>query len=211
MGMYIPITVATLALLTVVMILVRIFWLRIPPRIRLFLIGTSVVLIVIHVLFEATKWSTTSDRLNVVISWLAIAGYELLVLLFSRVSPKWLALPSAIILLLPLVSSTILLPLTELFQPVSRSTAPMGDQLFYEVSRWENTGGGNAGVDIIIYHRSSLLPFFRRKLQVIPFNNQECNAYAAFAISLPAKHYLGRCPYWPSQSTGTLDKLFPVP
>jgi hypothetical protein len=208
MGMYIPITVATLALLTVAMILVRIFWLRIPTRIRPFLISTSVVLIVIHVLFEATKWSTTSDRLNVVINWLAIAGYELLVLRFSRVSPKWLVLPCATILLVPLFSSSIVLPLRELFEPGSRSIVPMGDHLFYEVSTWENTGG-NAGVDIIIY-RSSLIPFLRRKLQVIPFNNQECNAYAAFAISLPAKHYLGRCPYWPRQSTGTLDKLFPI-
>ncbi|MGD0444782.1 MAG: hypothetical protein ABSA39_12680 [Edaphobacter sp.] len=182
-----------------------------PPRTRVSLLCASVAVVVLHVLFEATKWSTTSDRLNVVISWLAIAGYELLVLSFSRVSPKWLTLPSAAILLVPLVSSSILFPLSELFQPNPQAIVPIGDHLFYEVTQWANIEGGNAGVDIIIYHRLPLVPFLRHKLQVIRFNNQECNAYAAFAISLPAKHYLGRCPYWPSQSTGTLDKLFPVP
>lgn len=210
-GMPIPITIAALALLTVAMILVRIFWLRFPQRVRPILIGTSVIVIVLHVLFEATKWSTTSDRVNVLIDWLAIAGYELLVLLFSRVSPRWLTLPSAFILLVPLISSSVLLPLTALFQPGSQAKVLIADHLFYEVVPWANTGGGNAGVDIVIYRRSLLVPFLRHKLHAIPFNNQECNAYAAFATSLPANHFLGRCPYWPTQSNGTLDKIFPAP
>jgi hypothetical protein len=209
--MNIPITVAALALLTVVMILVTIFWLRIPPQIRLFLICASVVLVVVQLLFTATKWSTTSDKLNEVINWLAIAGYELIVLRFTRVPPKWLVIPIATILLLPLISASIMLPLRELFEPGSRPIVSMDDHLFYEISTWENSGGGNAGVDIIIYHRAPLIPFLRHKLLDIPFNNQECNSYAAFAISLPAKHYLGRCPYWPGQSAGTFDKLYPVP
>jgi hypothetical protein len=177
---------------------------------RLILICTSVIVIVLHVLFEVTKWSTTSDRLNVLINWLAIGGYELLVLLFSRVSPRWLTLPSAFILLVPLISSSVLLPLTALFQPGSQAKVLIADHLFYEVVPWANTGGGNAGVDIVIYRRSLLVPFLRHKLHAIPFNNQECNAYAAFATSLPANHFLGRCPYWPTQSNGTLDKIFPT-
>ena len=209
--MDIPITITALALLTVAMIFMSSFWLRIPPRLRWFLICGSAAMIILHMLFAATKWSTTSDHLNVLLKWCAIAGYELLVLLFARVSPKWLTLPCAVILLAPLISASVLLPLSQLFQPDSQPVAPMGDSLFYEVFPWANPGGGNSGVEIFVYRRSPIVPYLRHQLQVIPFNNQECNASQAFAISLPATaQYIGRCPYWPAQATGTLDKVFPA-
>jgi hypothetical protein len=88
--MYIPITTAALALLTAAMVLLRIFWSRVPPRVRFFLIRASIAMIILHGLFVVTKWNTTSGRLNVFINWMAIAGYELLVVLFSRLPPRWL-------------------------------------------------------------------------------------------------------------------------
>src|SRR5260370_22009427 len=136
--MYMPITTAALALLTAAMLLLRIFWSRVPPRLKFFLIRASIAMIILHGLFVATKWTTTSDRLNVFINWLAIAGYELLVLLFSRLSPRWLTLPSAIILLIPLFASSILVPLTHLFAPASRKNLSLGYHLFYEVSPLSN-------------------------------------------------------------------------
>jgi len=210
--MYIPITTATLALLTVAMLLLRVFWPRVPARLRSLLIRASIAMIILHGLFVATKWNTTSDRLNVLINWLAIAGYELLVLLFSRLSPRWLTLPSAAVLLIPLFASSILIPLTRSFEPGYNKSVSMGDHLFYEISPWTNTGGGNSGVDVIIYHRSPFAPFLRHKLQTIPFNTEECNAYAAFAIPGPTpKTVLGCCPRWASQPPGTHDKLLPLP
>jgi hypothetical protein len=209
--MYIPITTAALALLTVVIILLRIFWLRIPPRLRFFLICASIVMIFLHALFEVTKWSTMSDWLNVLISWAAIAGYELLVLLFSRLSPKWLTFPSAAILLILLFSSSILLPLVPLFRPGHARKVPIDKRSFYEVHQWENTGNGDTGADVVIFSRAPFAPFLRHRLQTIPFNNQECNANAAFAIPLPAtKNFLGRCPHWPSQPPGAFDKVLPL-
>ena len=209
--MYIPLTTAALALLTVAMLLLRIFWSRVPPRLRFLLIRASIAIIIFHGLFVVTKWTTTSYRLNVFINWLAIAGYELLVLLFSRLSPRWLTLPSTIILLIPLFASSILVPLTHLFEPASSKNLSLGDHLFYEVSPWSNAGGGNKGVDVIIYYRPPFAPFMRHKLQSIPFNDQECNSRAASAVAFPAKKsVLGRCPNWPSQPAGTLDKLLPL-
>jgi hypothetical protein len=210
--MHIPITTAALAILTVAMILLQIFWLRIPPRWRYFLIRVSMAVIVLHALFVATKWTTTSDHLNVVINWLAIAGYELLVLLFCRLSPRWLTIPSTAILLIPLFAASIVFPLTHLFEPGINKNIPIGDHLFYEIVPWANAGGGNAGVDILIYYRPPFVPFLRHKLRTIPFNDQECNANAAFAIPGPtAKTVLGRCPRWPSEPAGSFDKLFPLP
>jgi hypothetical protein len=165
--MYIPITTAALALLTAAMILLRIFWSRVPPRLRFFLIRASTTMIILHGLFVVTKWNTTSGRLNVFINWMALAGYELLVVLFSRLPPRWLTLPSTIILLIPLFAASILGPLTYIFDPASRETLPLGDHLFYEIDPWTNAGGGNQGVDVVVYYRPPFPPFIRHKLQSI--------------------------------------------
>jgi hypothetical protein len=210
--MYIPITIAALASLTAAMILLRIFWLRLPSRLRFFLIRASIALITLHVLFILTKWSTISDRLNTVINWLAIAGYALLVLLFSRLSPRWLTIPSTVILLLPLFAASILFPLARLFEPGSPRNIPLGNHLFYEVSPWANAGGGNAGVDVFIYYIPPFAPFLRHRIQVIPYNDGECNTSATSVTLLSnPKAVLGHCPRWPNQGTGTVDKRLPLP
>src|ERR1700730_7715581 len=129
--MYIPLTTAALAMPTVAILLLRIFWSRVPPRLRFFLIRASIAIIVLHSLFVLTKWTTTSDRLNVFINWLAIAGYELLVLLFSRLPPRWLTLPSTIILLIPLFASISVTPLPHLFEPPARKNLSLGEHFFY--------------------------------------------------------------------------------
>jgi hypothetical protein len=209
--MYIPLTTAALALLTVAMILLRVLWSRVPPRLRFFLIRASIAMIILHGLFVLTKWTTTSDRLNVLINWLALAGYELLLLLFSRLSPRWLTLTSAIILLIPLFASSILIPLTQLFEPAPRKNLSLGDHLFYEISPWLNAGSSNEGVDVVIYYRPPFAPFIRHRIQSIPFNDQECNSRAASAVAFPAKKIvLGRCPNWPSRTPGTIDKILPL-
>jgi len=210
--MFIPITTAALALLTVAMLLLRIFWSRVPPQLQSFLIRASIAMIALHGLFLVTKWTTTSSWLNSVVNWLAIAGYELMVLLFSRLSPRWLSVPSTVILLIPLFAASILFPLSHVFRPGGDKNIPLSDHLFYEVDPWANTGRGNAGVDLVIYYRPPFAPFLRHKLQAIPFNDQECNSSAAFAIAFPAKKtVLGRCPNWPTQSSGSVDKLLPLP
>ena len=209
--MYIPITTAALASLTAAMILLQIFWLRIPPRSRSFLIRTVIIFVIVHALFVVTKWTTTSDRLNVIINWIAIAGYELLILLFSRLSPRWLTIPSATILLIPLFAASIVFPLTHLFEPGSNKKILIADHLFYEIEPWANTGGGNAGINILIYYYPPFVPFLRHKLQSIPFNDHECNTNAAFALLGPhAKTVLGRCPHWPTEPAGSFDKVVPL-
>src|SRR6201987_6362759 len=180
--MYLPITTAALALLTAAMVLLRVFWLRVPSRMRFFLIRASIAIIVLHALFVVTKWNTSSDRLNVFINWLAIAAYELLVLLFSTLPPRWLTLPSTIILLIPLFASSILGPLTSIFDPGSHKKVNLEDHLFYQIHPWSNAGGGSKGVDVIIYYRPPFAPFLRHRVRSIPFNDRECNSLAASAI-----------------------------
>ena len=209
--MYIPITTAALALLTAAMVLLRVFWLRLPSRMRFLLIRASIAVIVLHGLFVVTRWNTTSERLNVFINWLAIAGYELLVLLFSTLPPRWLTLPSSIILLIPLFAASILGPLTYIFDPAPRRKVPLEDHLFYQIDPWSNAGSGTKGVDVVIYYQPPVAPFLRHKMRSIPFNDRECNSSAAVAILYPStKKLLGRCPAWPSEPAGAVDKLFPL-
>jgi hypothetical protein len=209
--MHIALTTAAIAVLTVAMLLLRIFWNGGSPRLRLGIITVSISLVLLQAFFAATKWGTTSDRLNVFIFWLAVAAYEFLVLFFSRLSPKWLTSLSAAILLIPVFAASIVLPLTELFDPSSYKTVPLGDKLFYQVKPWANPGGGSKGADLIVSYRPPIAPFLRHKIHITPFNDRECNSSAAVAILFPStKTVLGRCPAWPSQSSGTVDKLFPL-
>jgi hypothetical protein len=209
--MYIPLTTAVLALLTVLMVLLRIFWQRFPPSLRSFLIRASIFVIALHGLSVVTKWNTTSDRLNILVNWLAIAGYELLVLLFSTFPPRWLTVPSTIILLIPLFSSSILGPLTDIFDPNSHRKANIEDHLFYQIDPWSNAGSGSKGVDVVIYYHPPFAPFLRRRVRSIPFNDRECNSSESSAIVVPAsKIVIFRCPNWPSQPSGTLDKILPL-
>jgi hypothetical protein len=210
--MFIPVTAAALVLLTVAMLLLRIFWSRIPSWLRFLLIRLSIAVILVQGFFVLTKWNTTSDRFNAILNWLAVAGYALLVLLFSRLSPRWLTIPTTIILLVPIFSASVIMPLTLVFQPETNAQASLNDHLFYGVQQWANAGGGSVGVDVNIYYRSPLAPFLRHKLRFIPFNNQECNSFKAIAVAFPDKKIiLGRCPRWPTQPAGTVDRAVLLP
>jgi hypothetical protein len=206
--MHIPITIAALALLMVALLLLRIFWTRIPRSVRFILVSASIGAVTLHVFFVATKWGTSLTYVNVIINWLAIAGYQLLVLLFSRFSPRWLTSICAAILLAPLFSTSILLPLTLIFQPGAIKRVPIGNNLFYKISAWSNNGAANSGIDLDIFYRPPFAPFLSRKVQSQTFNTQECNVYAASAILGPTpRTVIARCPHWPNQPTGTVDKL----
>lgn len=209
--MDIAITAVILVLLTVAVLLLRIFWLRIPSGFRAFLLRGAVALILLHVFFVATKWGMTSIRVNAIISWLAIAGYELLILLFSRLSPKWLTSLSAVILLIPLFASTILYPLALVLQPDSIPRVPIGNHLFYRREPW-SSGGGNPGVDLNIYYTPPFAPFLSRRVATQPFNTEHCNAFAAYSLLGPEpKTVIARCPNAPAQPTGNDDRIHPVP
>jgi hypothetical protein len=131
------------------------------------------------------KVGTSSSYINVIINWLAIAGYELLVLLFSRLSPKWLTTLSAVILIAPIFASTVLLPLTRIFEPGTIPRVPIGNHLYYKVAPWSVDGAANSGVDLDILYSPPFAPFLSHKVQSQPFNTQACNAFASFALLGP--------------------------
>jgi hypothetical protein len=205
------ITAALLVVLTVAMFFLRIFWLRVPLRLRAFLLRGAIAMVLLHLIFVTTKWGTTSTHVNAAINWLAIAGYELLILLFSRLSPKWLTSLSAVILLIPLFAASILFPLALILRPDSVAFAPIGNHLFYKTVPWGNNGAGNPGVDVNIYYIPPFATFFSRKVASQAFSTQYCNAFAAFALPGPEpKTIIARCPFSPSQQAGSEDRILRV-
>jgi hypothetical protein len=206
--MFLPLTFATLALLTVALVLLGVFWERVPFHLRFFLPRAALAIIILHALFIVTKWATTSSRLNVIINWLAVAGYELLIVLFARLPPRWLTSLSAAILIVPLFAASIVMPLTLIFNSGKIEKVPVAHNLYYKRVEWETGGNGTPGVDLEIYYRSPLFPFLSRKVQSQSFNKDQCDAFAATIQPGPdPETVLARCPHWPSQPPGNEDIL----
>jgi hypothetical protein len=209
--MYIPITTITLILMTVAMIGLRLVWSRIPPLAARFILYAAFALVLLHFFLLASKWETSSDRFNTLLSWLFIGSYELLILQLTRWRPLWLTAFSAATLILPLFSASILLPLTLLFQPEFSPMVPIGQSLWYQIVPWTNTGAGIGGGDIQVYYRPSAAPFLRHKFTSTPYNDAQCNFKAAFAEPGPRPGtVLARCPHWPSQPAGSVDEVLPL-
>ena len=205
--MSIPLTFATLALMTVAIILLGTFWSRVPHRLKVFLPRAAIVLILLQGFFVATKWGTTSDRLNVLIYWLAVAGYELLLVLFSRLSPRWLTSLCAAILIVPLFATSIVMPLAHLFDQGTIKKISIGHNLYYKSVVWADSGS-TPGVDLDVYYRPPLLPFLSRKVQTQSFNSEQCDAFSAVIQAGPdSETVLAHCPHTPSQPPGSDDKI----
>ncbi len=155
-----------------------------------------------------TKWGTSVAHLNVMIGWFAIAGYELLVMLFSRLSPKWLTSICAFISIVPLFASSILFPLALLFQRGVAARVPIGNHLFYRAIEWGGTGTADSGVDLDIFYSPPFAPFLSHKVQSQRFSSGACNAYAAYVLLGPTPGtVIARCPHKPNEPAGADDKL----
>lgn len=204
-------TTAALALMTFLVFLLRIFWLRMPSVTRFYLSRVAVALIILHLIFTATSWGTSSDHLNIILKWLAIASYEMLLMLFTLLPPRWLTSICVVVLLVPVFSSAIVLPLTPIFNAATYTLKPLGSNLFSQNLPWGEGVAVNSGTTVTIYYRPPFAPFLRHNVLAFPFNNQECDTKFSFAVLQPdGKHVLARCPHWPTQSPGTDDRLFPV-
>ena len=210
--MLVLLTTAVLASLTLAIILLRVFWSRIPAKRRTLLVYAGVAMILLHVAFTVTKWSTTSDRLNSIINWGAIAGYVLIIVLFTLHRPRWLTTVSAAILLAPIFASSILLPLKDLFEPASPAVTRIDSRYTYQKSLWTESGEiQNSGADLMIFYQPRFLPL-RRRVQRATFNDMQCNASASSASIDRARRIIHfHCPASSTQTgSDPIDLLLPL-
>jgi len=85
--MYVQMTFAGLGLLTGLILILRFFWWRLPPPVRAAALAVSAVTAILPAISLVTTWSITSNEANTLMNWIAIAGYQVLLLRFSLIRP----------------------------------------------------------------------------------------------------------------------------
>lgn len=178
--------------------LVRVFWSRIPRPVRTLLIACAIIVPAIFALANVTRWSTASYRMNYGLYWLFIMACEFLLILFTLLRPRWLTSIIAIVLILPVLSASIFLPLTLFFGDPPAVTARIGGNIVSERVPWGAGSVETSGTDLTIYYQPKWLPLLRRRLLSSRYYGGQCDAWSAYAVIRPDRRsVLMVCPASP--------------
>jgi hypothetical protein len=101
--------------------------------------------------------------------------------------PRWLTSISAIVLVVPLIGSTLLIPLTRIFDWSADDISELAGPYILERNPWDTSESGNAGVDLYVYYRPRLIPLIRHMSQRASFGDDVCNPSAASVEVDPKK------------------------
>lgn len=207
--MHLPLTFGLLGLLTGLVLLLRAFWWRLPQRLRRWIVIAGAAIVLLRILFIASQWSMASPRLNAVLAWASVAGYQILLARFSLMRPQWLTSISALILLTPLIGSTLLIPLTRVFDLSTADISVLTEPYIVEKSPWDTDASGNSGMDLMVFYRPRLLPFVRHLVQRASFGDDECLSKAATVqANMVARTVHFHCP--PHGDGQPIDVILPL-
>lgn len=203
-----PLTFAVLAILTGALIFLRLRWSRLSPKTHKSYIVCASVALFLYAVTAVTGWSTSLDHLNAALYWFAIAGFEFFILLFTMLRPRWLTTSIAIILLIPILSASVFLPLVELFMDVPHTVVSIGPNLISDRTPWGIGVGATSGYDLTIYAHPSWTRLIRHRRQASHYFSGQCNAAQASATLQPdGKHVLMSCPAAPGQQADAARNL----
>ncbi len=196
--MHLQLTYLLLAVLAAALLLLRRRWWMLSHLARRVLLSAAVVALALRALGLVLNYSPASFRMDALLSWLCIAGYGLMLVRFSLMRPRWLAVPVSIVLALPVLAASVLLPLTELFDHTQPTVADMGGGLYSERRRIETSPVAVNGAEFNIYSRPAWTPFLRRRRQTARLFDTQCNTSAIYAVLLPGSRTVRiTCPDWP--------------
>lgn len=205
-------TLATLVIFTAIFLAVRIRWHRLSARTHKLCLAAASIFLILSALKLVTRWSPASETLTVLLEWARDLSYIFLMLLFTLVRPRWLSVPIAIVLILPVFAASLILPLGDIFNATPSTYADLGSNIqtvrtpFYKSDH-------NSGVDFIVYYRPPWMPLLRYRITSDRFVNTQCNASAAFAVLEPEPkpgRVIVRCPAWTPQAHYS-GRVFSVP
>ena len=209
--MHIPLTFALMGLLTGAALLLRVLWWRMPLWLRSLVLRLALIMVLIRFFFLVSQWSTTSTRLNALLCWTAVAGYEILLIRFSLMRPQWLTALSAVILMLPLFGSTLLLPLTRVFDWSPADISSIGGNYICEKSPWDTASIGNSGMDLIVFYRPPFVPFLRHIVQRNSFSDDQCDTAASSAVADPTHKVVHfHCPASTGKQQQDIEHTLPL-
>lgn len=157
-------------------------------------IAGAVLGILVRSLIGALRWEFSISRINDALLWARIGGYILLVVLFTCLRPRRFTVPAAVILLLPLFSASVFLPLELVFDPTPRRVSNVGDHVVMETIAWQRDDNDNRAVDYTISRRVRWLPLFQKSFRSGRLYRTQCDIDALRA-TLPSPHrVLVYCP-----------------
>ena len=168
-------TALTLLLLFVLAVAFRRRWPTLGRRERVLVLGVTGALLLARSLEDAVRWEITSSRLNDVFVWARVAAYLLLAILFTRIRPRALTTLAAAVLLVPLLSASLYLPLELLFDETPRKTTAVGGDVVLEQIPWVRAGNDNRGVDYTVSRRSRRFPLLQRTFRVGRLYRTQCD------------------------------------
>jgi hypothetical protein len=197
---HVPQTILTLTLFTLAIVFVRIRWHRLSRRFKRCLILLAAASIGLMAIAALGRISTTSDHVNAAIYWSAVLSYIFFVVLFTLLRPRWLTSLIALVLVLPLLAASAILPLGAIFANLPHYTTPLGNGFVSDRVPIDAVTPNARGADFAIYHRFSWLPFVQRRHQGARYFSTRCDATAAYAVLQPDHvHILMVCPALPGQ------------
>ena len=184
--MHLPLTFAALATLTGALVLLRFFWPHLSQRLTNLFIASACIIPLLFGLAMATRWSTSSLRVNTACYWACIASYIFFLVLFTRLRPYWLTSIIAIILILPILSSSFLpAPHRPLRHPPRHQSSTLGNHFISERVPGAHT---HSKPPVPISPSTQVRPgrsFIRRRRQAARYYNSQCNASQASAVLQP--------------------------
>lgn len=198
--MHVPSTLALFASILALLVVLRIRWSKFSTRFRRLVVSLACMAIVAEILSRISRWSINSDLMDALLYWAAMTSYEFFVLLLTLLRPRWLTATIAIILILPLFSASIFLPLGRIFDRNTYRVQPLGSSLVNQITPWDSVLQGTSGVDSDISEINSHVPFLRHHLGGVRFYNNQCNTSGLEVRLLPnSRNVHFHCPSWSPQ------------
>ena len=201
--------------MTAAVALLRLRWPSLSPRTRSIWLRLALLLFVPTALSYLTHWETASVHVNDLFLWIRILGYELIVIFFTLLRPRWLTTSVAVVLLLPLLAASIIAPLSALFDPHLYTVQPIADDYFLETAPWTSGEHANSGIDFTLFRQPPHLHLLRRGLRAGRLYNSQCDTAHVVARFDPIAGTLDvHCPPLPGSTplspTSGADLRFPL-
>ena len=206
--MNVLVSLAVFLVFTGALLLLRFRWPLFSTRARYRMIAIACVVCLVMGICAAMKWSTVYPWLNAACYLAAMVSYEFfIIVLFTRLQPRWLTSIIGIVVIVPLLSASFFLPISGLTRE-SMATVDLGSRFFSERLPWGFGGPQTSGTDLTLYYRSKWLPWMQREVLSSRYYGGQCDAWAAYAELQPDhRSALMVCPLWPGQTTGPVHPV----
>lgn len=208
-------TYLALVCLTGFAVALRLLWPRLGLRSHRRIFFVLALLLLPTLLSTLSRWETTSAHINASLLWIRIFAYELCIVFFTLMRPRAVTTSIAVILLLPIFSSSIVGPASALFSSSRPTIQSIGYDYFLELSPWSGGPQENTGTDFTLFYQPAGIHLLRRPFMGSRLYDTQCRTSDTIAtLDAATAHIALHCPALTSDpaappSGSELDFLIP--